>query len=90
MKYSGWELFTRVVELSVSGGIDINDAALYYEENPEAGRVRIYWYPDTPIGSYEVTDDTVSGALAKLEQHSNAHEVAGRLERPKKEYIKGS
>ena len=86
---SDFELFCRVMDLSVGGGIDINDNPLCYEDNEPEGRVRIYWYPDSPVSFFEVRADTISEAMSKLASSPDAIQVAARTERPKAEWIKG-
>ena len=48
---------------AVGGGVEVNDARLVYEV-PEPGEsVRVYWYPDTPVGFYESEADTLDAAI---------------------------
>jgi hypothetical protein len=48
---------------AVGSGIEVNYLRLCYEE-PEPGKeVRIYWYPDTPIGFYESHGETLDAAI---------------------------
>lgn len=51
---------------SVGAGIEIKDQALVYEPVEAGKEIRIYWYPDTPIGFYEVFGSTLDEACDKL------------------------
>jgi len=57
---------------AVGGGVTVNDEALMYEEPNEKGIVRLYWYPNTPVGFTEVTgntlDEVVDEAMASEPQ----------------------
>lgn len=56
----------RVIEGALSGGLEVDDEKLCYEE-PESGkRVRVYAYPDTPIGFYEWFGDDLDSAVDAL------------------------
>jgi hypothetical protein len=53
------EVFTR----SVGAGIEVNDDRLVYEQ-PEPGKaVRVYWYPNTPVGFDEAFGDSLDEAI---------------------------
>ena len=48
---------------AVGGGVEVNDEKLVYE-TPEPGKeVRVFWYPSTPIGFYEVYGTTLDEAV---------------------------
>ena len=53
----------RTLENSVGGGVEVNDQKLVYEQPEEGEAVRVYWYPDTPIGFYESKSDTLDEAV---------------------------
>lgn len=53
------------VQGAVSGGVEVNDAQLYYEKPKPGKAVRLYWYPDTPIGFYEAHGATLDEAIDK-------------------------
>ena len=45
------------------GGIEVNSKLQLYEKPVEGEEVRFYWYPSTPIGSYEVSAGTLDEAI---------------------------
>jgi hypothetical protein len=48
---------------AVGGGVEVNDERLVYRE-PEPGKeVRVYWYPDTPVGFNEAHGSTLDDAV---------------------------
>jgi hypothetical protein len=48
---------------AVGGGVTVNDERLVYQ-TPEPGEeVRVYWYPDTPVGFYESKAATLDEAV---------------------------
>jgi chromosome segregation ATPase len=48
---------------SVGGGVEVNDRRLVYED-PEPGEaVRVFWYPNTPVGFNQSTADTLDKAI---------------------------
>lgn len=48
---------------AVGGGVEINDARLIYE-TPEPGKaVRVYFYPNTPVGFNDAYGDTLDEAI---------------------------
>lgn len=49
--------------IAVGGGVEVNDQKLVYEEVPAGEAVRLYWYPDTPVGFHEVKADTLDAAI---------------------------
>ena len=55
---------------AVGGGVQVNDAALVYEESEPGEAVQVYWYPDTPVGFYESKadslDEAIDAAIRKL------------------------
>ncbi len=48
---------------AVGGGIEVNDAALVYEECDPEDVVRLYWYPVTTVGFNEVKAATIDEAI---------------------------
>lgn len=48
---------------SVGGGVEVNDDALVYQKSEPGEEVRVYWYPDTPVGFYEVHGSTIDAAI---------------------------
>lgn len=48
---------------AVGAGIEVNDTRLVYEEPAPGKVVRLYWYPDTPIGFYETHGDDLDTAV---------------------------
>ena len=48
---------------AVGSGVEVNDRRLVYEEVEPGEAVRIYWYPDTPVGFYESKADTLDDAI---------------------------
>ncbi len=61
-----------VMGKSIGGGVEVNDAALVYETSEPGEEVRVYWYPDTPIGFYDskgsTLDEAIDAAMAQGEQ----------------------
>lgn len=51
------------MQSSVGGGIEVNDAKLVYEEAPAGEEVRVYWYPNTPVGFNQVLAATLDAAI---------------------------
>ena len=51
---------------AVGGGVTVNDERLVYEKPEPGEEVRVYWYPDTPIGFFEckaaMLDEAVDAA----------------------------
>lgn len=45
------------------GGVEVNDALQVYEQPKPGEVVRIYWYPDTPVGFCEIEADTLDAAI---------------------------
>ena len=52
-----------VMSKSIGGGVEVNDAALMYETREPGEEVRVYWYPDTPIGFYDSKGSTLDQAI---------------------------
>lgn len=52
-----------VMSKSIGGGVEVNDAALVYETSEPGEEVRVYWYPDTPIGFYDSKGSTLDEAI---------------------------
>jgi hypothetical protein len=48
---------------SVGAGVEVNDERLVYEEPKPGEEVRLYWYPDTPVGFYESKAATLDEAI---------------------------
>lgn len=57
---------------AVGGGIEVNDDALVYQEAEPGKEVRVYWYPDTPVGFYEAHGSTIDNAIDAARGESNA------------------
>jgi len=51
------------VATSVACGFEANDEKLVYEDPLPGTEVRIYWYPDTPIGFYESRGSNLDEAV---------------------------
>lgn len=45
------------------GGLTVNDELQVYEAPIPGEEVRIYWYPDTPVGHYEQLASTLDAAI---------------------------
>jgi hypothetical protein len=45
------------------GGVEVNQARQYYEQELPGEEVRLYWYPDTPVGFLEVFGATLDEAI---------------------------
>ncbi len=54
-----------VMSKSIGGGVEVNDAALVYETSEPGEEVRVYWYPNTPIGFYDSKGSTLDEAIDK-------------------------
>ena len=53
----------RTLEGAVGGGVEVNDERLVYER-PEPGKeVRVYWYPNTPVGFNDAHGSTLREAI---------------------------
>ena len=52
-----------VMSKSIGGGVEVNDAALVYETSEPGEEVRVYWYPNTPIGFYDSKGSTLDEAI---------------------------
>lgn len=48
---------------AVGGGVEVNDRKLVYEEAAPGEEVRVYWYPDTPVGFYQSHGATLDAAI---------------------------
>jgi hypothetical protein len=48
---------------AVGGGVEVNDARLSYETPTPGEEVRLYWYPVTPVGFYQVHGSTLDEAI---------------------------
>ncbi|WP_244255692.1 hypothetical protein [Burkholderia vietnamiensis] len=62
-----YRIIRDTLSKAVGGGVAVNDERLYYQESAPGEEVRIFWYPDTPIGFYEVHGadlDSAADALA--------------------------
>lgn len=59
---------------SVGGGVEVNDDALVYQKSEPGEEVRVYWYPDTPVGFYEVHGSTIDAAIDAAMQRTTARE----------------
>ena len=55
-----WRWLCWVMEQSVAGYVEVNRQQVFYEA-PEPGKeVSVTWYPDTPVGSYEIHGRTLT------------------------------
>lgn len=67
-----WNWLANIFTKSVGGGIEIHYEELAYLESPSGKQVRIYWYPNTPIGFNEVFGRTVEEAIQRgMEEYPN-------------------
>ena len=48
---------------AVGGGVTVNDERLVYQTPEPGDEVRVYWYPDTPVGFYESKAATLDEAV---------------------------
>jgi hypothetical protein len=67
----------KLLTEAVGAGIEANDPRLYYEQPEPGEEFRLYWYPDTPIGSYEIkgsTLDEVADAAIEAERKQKGGE----------------
>lgn len=48
---------------AVGGGVTVNDERLVYQTPDPGEEVRVYWYPDTPVGFYESKAATLDEAV---------------------------
>ena len=53
----------RTLHSAVGGGVEVNDMKLMYEDPKPNEEVRVYWYPDTPVGFYEQKGSTLDAAI---------------------------
>lgn len=58
-----YQWLKNVLHKALGGGIEVNDERLVYEEPVPGEEVRIYWYPDTPIGFHEIKASTLDEAI---------------------------
>ncbi|MDN7490521.1 hypothetical protein QZM35_22680 [Burkholderia sp. AU45274] len=62
-----WRVIRNTLSKAVGAGIEVNDERLVYQEPVPGEEVRIFWYPHTPVGFYEVHGadlDSAADALA--------------------------
>lgn len=58
-----YRFLRKILHSAVGSGITVNDEALVYEEPDPEGIVRLYWYPVTPVGFYQVKANTLDEAI---------------------------
>lgn len=51
------------LERSVGGGVEVNDERLVYQQPEPGEEVRVFWYPDTPVGFYQCHGATLDAAI---------------------------
>ena len=56
----------RKLEQAVGAGVEINGEELMYQESLQGEQVRVFFYPDTPIGFYDVKATTLDEAIEEL------------------------
>lgn len=59
----GWRWLSYIFNTSVGSGVEVNDDALVYQQCDPGKRVRIYWYPNSPVGFNEVFGASFEEAL---------------------------
>ncbi|NSX18127.1 hypothetical protein HTY52_28905, partial [Cupriavidus taiwanensis] len=59
---------------AVGGGIEVNDDALVYQKAEPGKEVRVYWYPDTPVGFYDAHGSTIDAAIDAAAQDRGGRE----------------
>jgi hypothetical protein len=69
-----WRLMRETLTQGIAGGVEVNDAKLFYEQPTQGEEVRIYWYPDTPIGFYEVKARTLDDAVDAIAAQAGSKE----------------
>lgn len=53
----------EILHGSVGGGVEVNDQALVYEKPEPGEEVRVYWYPNTPVGFCESHGETLDAVI---------------------------
>lgn len=58
-----YQWLRNTLRTSVGAGVEVNDAALMYEPVVPGEEVRVYWYPNTPVGFNQVLGATLDEAI---------------------------
>lgn len=48
---------------AVGAGVEVNERKLVYEESVPGEEVRVYWYPNTPVGFHQILAATLDEAI---------------------------
>jgi hypothetical protein len=54
---------SSTLESAVGGGVEVNDDRLVYLEPEKGKEVRVFWYPETPVGFTQFFGSTIREAI---------------------------